>query len=74
MKMVPTVRINIVLWAWLDEWLSVTWGPVKEALLEQVVVWFDVGNSVMSRERNESCCDKKQTLFRYTEQIQETER
>jgi hypothetical protein len=74
MKMVFTLCINIVLWAWLNEWLSVAWGPVKEVLLEQVVVWFGVGSSVMSRERNESCCDKKQSLFRYTEQIKETER
>jgi hypothetical protein len=74
MKMVPTLCINIVLLAWLDEWLSVAWGPVKEVLLEQLMVWFNVGSSGMSRERKESRCDKKQSLFRYEEQIQETER
>jgi len=74
MKTVPTLCINIVLWVWLDEWLSVAWGPVKEVLQQQVMVWFDVGSSVMSRERKESYCDKKRSLFRYEEQIQETER
>ena len=74
MKMVPTLCINIVLWAWLDEWLSVAWGPVKEVLLEQLMGWFNVGSSVMRRERKESCCDKKRSLFRCEEQIQETER
>ena len=29
MKMVPSPCINIVLWVWLDEWLSVAWGHVK---------------------------------------------
>ena len=29
MKMVPNPCINIVLWVWLDEWLSVAWGHVK---------------------------------------------
>ena len=52
----------------------VAWGPVKEVLLQQVMVWFNVGSSVMGRERKESCCDKKRSLFRYAEQIQETER
>ena len=51
MKMVPTPCINTVLWAWLNEWFSVAWGPVKGGLLQQVVVWFSVGSSVMSRER-----------------------
>jgi hypothetical protein len=32
-------------------------------LLEQVVVWFGVESGVMSGERKESCCDKKQSLF-----------
>ena len=63
-----------MLWAWLDEWLSVAWGPVKEVLLQQVMVWFNVGSSVMSRERKESCCDKKRSMFQYAEQIRETER
>jgi hypothetical protein len=63
MKMVPTPCINIVLWAWLDEWLSVAWGPVKGVLLEQIVVWFDVGISVMSRERKENFCDKSGARF-----------
>jgi hypothetical protein len=64
MKMVPTLCINIVLCAWLEEWLSVAWGPVKGVLLEQVIVWFGVESSVMSRERNESCCDKNKSVFR----------
>jgi len=38
------------------------------------MVWFDVGSSVMGRERKESWCDKKWSLFRYVEQIQERER
>ena len=42
-----------MLWAWLDEWLSVAWGPVKEVLLQQVMVWFNVGSSVMRREKGE---------------------
>ena len=52
MKLVPTPCINIVLWTWLNEWLSVGWGPVKGGfLLQQVIVWFSVGSSVMSTER-----------------------
>jgi hypothetical protein len=64
---------NETLWR-EKETLSVAWGPVKEVLLEKVVVWFGVGSSVVGREGTESCCDKKQSLFRYTQQIKETER
>ena len=74
MKMVPTPCINIVLWAWLNEWFSMAWGPVKGGfLLQQVVVWFSVGSSVMSREREikERCCDKKWCLVQNAEQILE---
>ena len=76
MKMVPTTCINILLWAWLNEWLFVAWGPIKGRFAtagRSLVRCRKQCNGKRERERKERCCDKRRCLVRYLEKILERE-